>query len=126
MKLIKNNNKDEGFTLIELVVVIAILAILALILIPSLMGYNKKAEKSKNDANARNVYTAATLVVSEKESISETDLKAELEKGNLVGIDDWKNVTITIGADKKIEVKVGDPKNKDTLGQYPVAKEAKE
>lgn len=51
----------KGFTLIELIVVIAILAILAAILIPSLTNYINQAEKSKNLANARAVYTEATL-----------------------------------------------------------------
>lgn len=51
----------KGFTLIELIVVIAILAILAAILIPSLTNYLNKAEQAKNLANARSVYSEATL-----------------------------------------------------------------
>lgn len=64
MKLIKKDNK-KGFTLIELVVVIAILAVLALILIPSITGYVKKADDAKNLANARSIYTAATVLNAE-------------------------------------------------------------
>ncbi|NLC64653.1 MAG: prepilin-type N-terminal cleavage/methylation domain-containing protein, partial [Erysipelothrix sp.] len=60
MKLIRKNKK--GFTLVELIVVIAILAILALILVPAITGYVSKANKSKNQANARAVYTTAMLV----------------------------------------------------------------
>lgn len=61
MKLIKNN-KEKGFTLIELVVVIAILAVLALILIPAISGYTTKANEQKNKANAKSIYTSAMLV----------------------------------------------------------------
>lgn len=53
----------KGFTLIELIVVIAILAILAAILIPSLTNYLAKAEQAKNLANARSVYSEATLAL---------------------------------------------------------------
>lgn len=35
----KTNKKNEGFTLVELIVVIVILAILAAILVPALLGY---------------------------------------------------------------------------------------
>ncbi len=61
LKLMRRNNK-KGFKLVELIVVIAILAILALILVPAITGYVGKANKSKNQANARAVYTTAMLV----------------------------------------------------------------
>lgn len=51
----------KGFTLIELIVVIAILAILAAILIPSITNYITEATEAKDLANARSVYSAATL-----------------------------------------------------------------
>lgn len=60
-KLIRKDKK-KGFTLVELIVVIAILATLALILVPAITGYVSKANKSKNEANARSVYTTAMLV----------------------------------------------------------------
>lgn len=51
----------KGFTLIELIVVIAILAILAAILIPSLTNYINSATEARDLANARSVYSEATL-----------------------------------------------------------------
>lgn len=51
----------KGFTLIELIVVIAILAILAAILIPSITNYINEANKAKDLANARSVYSAVVL-----------------------------------------------------------------
>ena len=44
----KTNNRNKGFTLVELIVVLVILAILAAILIPALLGYIDRA-KTNND-----------------------------------------------------------------------------
>lgn len=127
MKLIKNNKKEKGFTLIELVVVIAILAILALILIPSLSGYKTKADKSKDEANARNIYTAATLLLDEDE-IAKADtngkgdlIKTKINAEGLVDtkqIDNWADVTITVDADGKILVEIPRGQNEDPV-KYP-------
>ena len=44
----KKNNK-KGFTLTEMIVVIAIIGILAGVLIPSVISYVKKAQKSNDE-----------------------------------------------------------------------------
>ncbi|MBQ8965634.1 type II secretion system protein [Ruminococcus sp.] len=51
----KGNIRDnrKGFTLIELIVVMAIVGILAMILVPSLMGYVRKAERKADIETAR-------------------------------------------------------------------------
>lgn len=81
MKLIKKQNNKKGFTLIELVIVIAILAILALILIPAMGSYIGSANTSKDQADARSIYTAASIVASEKQDVADgATLVADVQK----------------------------------------------
>lgn len=47
----------KGFTLTELIIVIAVIAILAAVLIPSIVGYVKKAKVSSDTSDARNMNT---------------------------------------------------------------------
>ena len=47
-------NKDEGFTLIELMVVVLIIAILVAIAIPTFLGQRKNAQDSAAKSNLRN------------------------------------------------------------------------
>ena len=58
-------SEKKGFTLIELVIVIAILSILALILVPTINKYTVEANKAKDQASLRTLYTEALLLNSQ-------------------------------------------------------------
>ncbi|MBE5923481.1 MAG: prepilin-type N-terminal cleavage/methylation domain-containing protein [Lachnospiraceae bacterium] len=62
-KKLSNLKKDQnGFTLVELIVVLVILAILAALLVPALLGYIDRARNSKYLEEARSIYTALQAV----------------------------------------------------------------
>lgn len=72
---IKANQKDRGFTIVELLVVIVVIAILAAITIVSYTGITARANASKTVANAQ-------AVVSVAESIqADTDAKYPVTTG---------------------------------------------
>ena len=99
---IKLNKKQDAFTLLELVVVIAIIATLSVVLVPSFSSYNKKAEIAKDKANARTLYTMATLIQEENPSYEIKTLKEEvLKSANIAKNDNFK---LTKSEDGKISV----------------------
>ena len=56
MKTIRRGlNKDEGFTLIELMVVVMIIVVLIAIAIPSFLGFRKSAQDRSAQSELRNV-----------------------------------------------------------------------
>lgn len=67
---VKPKAKKKGFTLIEIIAVIAILAILGAILVPNVLGYRKKAEKSNIQTSAKTVISAIEAYNSDKSSIN--------------------------------------------------------
>lgn len=66
--LSKLHRKEEGFTLIELMVVVLIIAILIAIAIPTFIGMRDRGYDSQAKSNLRNGITAAKTYYTDQES----------------------------------------------------------
>ena len=55
------NNKNIGFSLVELIIVIAIMAVLAAAIAPALIRYIDKSRKAVDIQDAQMLYEAANL-----------------------------------------------------------------
>lgn len=61
----KTKDNNQGFTLVELIVVLVILAILAAILVPALLGYIDRARDQQYIIEAKNLMTATQAGIAE-------------------------------------------------------------
>src|SRR3989304_3740721 len=71
--LSKLHRSEEGFTLIELMVVVLIIAILIAIAIPTFIGMRDRGYDSQSKSNLRNGITAAKTYFTDNESYSSMD-----------------------------------------------------
>jgi len=62
------DRKDEGFTLIELMVVVLIIAILLAIAIPTFLGARSRAQNRSAESNLRNALTAEKTAFTDNSS----------------------------------------------------------
>ena len=71
-------DKEEGFTLIELMVVVLIIAVLVAIAIPSFLGFRNRAQDRSAQADLRNTLLGEKAVWTDTGAFTETeaDLKA--------------------------------------------------
>lgn len=73
-KIRKGLRNDEGFTLVELMVVVLIIAILMAIAIPTFLGARQKAQDRAAQANLRNGLTTAKTFYVDGETYVNTDI----------------------------------------------------
>ncbi len=105
-RLKKAKSSEEGFTLVELIVVLVILAILAALLIPALTGYIDKAREKQIIAETRQVVQAAQTIFDEeyaKAYITELEpakysdiLKLAEVSGGIEGDVEFKNGKVSV------------------------------
>ena len=72
----KRREEDEGFTLIELMVVVLIIAILIAIAIPTFLGARQRAQDRAAQSNVRNAFTAEKTFFTDGQAY--TDLAADM------------------------------------------------
>jgi type IV pilus assembly protein PilA len=73
MKMRQRLSQDEGFTLIELMVVVLIIAVLVAIAIPSFLGFRNRAQDRASQADLRNVLLAEKANWIDNGSYTETE-----------------------------------------------------
>src|SRR5712692_2178277 len=66
---------QQGFTLIELMIVVAIIGILAAIAIPNFLTYQAKAKQSEAKINLGGIFTTATSYFAENNTYTATPLQ---------------------------------------------------
>ena len=100
MKAIRRNlSRDEGFTLIELMVVVMIIAVLIAIAIPSFLGFRKSAQDRAAQSEVRNVLLSEKAYWLEEGDYTETaaDITA-LEPNANINADEAVGVYIDLNA----------------------------
>ncbi|MGL0817692.1 pilin [Vibrio vulnificus] len=73
MKKLNKTKKQQGFTLIELMIVVAIIGVLAAIAIPAYQNYVKKSEAAIGLATAKSLITNVDMYIQEKGNFPTND-----------------------------------------------------
>lgn len=100
MKAIRRLGRDEGFTLIELMVVVMIIAVLIAIAIPSFLGFRKSAQDRSAQSELRSVLLAEKAYWLENGDYTATaaDITAFEPNANLHATDETVGVVLTLNA----------------------------
>ncbi|MBY6096490.1 pilin [Ferrimonas balearica] len=91
--------KQQGFTLIELMIVVAIVGILAAIALPAYQTYTKRAKFSEVVAATGSIKTQVEICVQSGEALADCDIStAGATLGDYVDTVGWSQPTITATA----------------------------
>ncbi|PKF79250.1 pilus assembly protein PilA [Vibrio sp. vnigr-6D03] len=99
------NKKQQGFTLIELMIVVAIIGVLSAIAVPAYQDYVKKSEAASAMATMKSILTPAELWYQEAGGFKATDSAAILTAMGIAA-DSNKLGAITV-KDNALEFKFG-------------------
>ena len=104
---IRLNRKEEGFTLIELMIVIAIIGILAAIAIPNFISYRDKAFCSRAESDGQNVLAALASYFSEPNNTTIPTV-ADLMSAEALTLNEGNEATLSEPEDDVYQVAVSD------------------
>jgi type IV pilus assembly protein PilA len=97
VKLLNPTRRDDGFTLIEMLVVCLIIAALAAIALPVFLGQQSKAQDADAKSNARNLVSHVEACEASSEDYTLCDTAVELGTTGLPLVDGAPTADGTVG-----------------------------